>query len=649
MTMTLHTSISKTCLSQQHAIKQRFIREPDPNALPLQWDSLSTHGHTLESGNNANKDLSNFTLAKQFGDRISVHCCQHAEPSDAAMALLWRFSAASGLTMVSNNQPAHTLKYIPSVLEFKHAKVAVPADSAFLFSPRHSDLIRTARRSPPGATAVLVSQEDDAVLRQVADLMARRPDMQVYGCTPRLPHGPQAGNPSGAGLDAFSRVSALRTGGSAFVARPLSHRDALWLCKQTHFPCSARMVMFAPFGQHGIDRPLFRQWMQNHPDAVKHQITRAIKPDAETSTSLLPEDLMLSSTATGATERLKNLRRSLRTLGTTAVFGSSGHIGSAITEALSGKLPLFALCRKPEDKPVHAMSSPRYVMRQTKHLPPEANVKTAFLSASVPWKQDPQTGKIIFDRAALLEDNLKQVVIPMLRELPKSVRLLQVITNPSSDLAYAAWLLRPDLAEHSAITAHVGTDVTRQRAHVLYPEQTDTWFTLGPHSPQQLNVDLAAGRIDEQIAVMGKTLSQQAGDRSVIDPTAMASIVEATELLNHKASSFGLPLGKEEAELLSGFMAQMGQPIAVSEGIAITLPRDSARQIRWDMLKEASKIPGFATGARQAIDEMESAKRSILNLIGEQIKHNRPDLAHQVNEPWLLKHRSDLLNLLHTG
>jgi len=484
----------------------------------------------------------------------------------------------------------------------------------------------------------VVDTIDHEAARHLALLGSLRSDLTLVGCTAALPDGPHQLIPNAIGMDAFDRAANLRAGGSSFVAGVLSRRDAAWINQTTASTLKAGDVMFAPFGAQGIDRTLFSRWQQEMPQRVQECIELAVKPHVE----LLPLAL-IAPPSVDSNPGLRNLRHAIRKLGPTVVFGATGNIGSAIVETLGGKIPVHAISRQGSSEALNRLGSPEHPVRQCAALPADAAVSTVFLTASVPWLRCPRTNRIIFDRTALLEDNLQNVLIPQLRQIPPETKVVQIITNPSSDLTYAAWLLRPDLAH--AVSAHVGTDIVRQHAHVSQPNRPETWFTFGPHSPAQVNVDLAAGTIDPAIAVMGKTLNDEAGDRSVIDPTGLSSIVEAARLHTNQASCYGLPLSAQEAFELSEFMdREMGRPVVVSEGIAPTLPRDGQRRIRWDMLRKAGSVLGFPDLALRALQEMETGRQQVVEALVRRVRARHPQPG-TIDAKWILCNRDKLLTI----
>lgn len=174
--------------------------------------------------------------------------------------------------------------------------------------------------------------------------------------------------------------------------------------------------------------------------------------------------------------------------------------------------------------------------------------KTIFLTASVP--KPVRDGKVVTDRPAIMRGNL-EVMVGALRKIPATVGQIQVITNPSTEMAFAAWLLRPDLPG-AVVACHAGTDTTRQRARVIDPDRPDTYFTLGPHEKEQVNVDLEAregqGAIDEAIPTMGGDITRRSGGQAATVTTGLASLNEAYDIYTGKPGSYAVPLTAPEAE-----------------------------------------------------------------------------------------------------
>ena len=74
----------------------------------------------------------------------------------------------------------------------------------------------------------------------------------------------------------------------------------------------------------------------------------------------------------------------------------------------------------------------------------------------------------------------------------------------------------------------------------------------------------------------------------------------------------------------------------MSEGIAPTLPRDSQRQIRWDMLRRAGGIPEFPDRMHTALQEMETGRMQILEALVRRANARQPQ-AGTVNVQWVLE------------
>ncbi len=578
------------------------------------------------------------------------------EPGKDAMALLYKFCGTPSLNIVSSAKSPHLLEYLPGqIVKVEHAVVlepSAPSTSAFMLNTSLDELKKNAGRFPADSRIIISGNDSRSVAQQVAYLSHVRADLQVSGHASTI-HDPD--NIRGA-VDAFRRVGTMLCGDTAVVTAPLKASDSAWVARKTGCRVPTGTAIPASFDAAGnLDRKAFSAFLRAERPGVNQSLTQAIDAFNELD---LPA---ASESAVAGQAQIRYMRRpkpenayhvdaDIKSLGKVMVFGSTGNVGSALVEVFSGRTTVYAMKRNIEKSPVDSLGSPAYPVFELsdKEIPEGLIPDTVFLAASAPRPTDAH-GRIIVDRAAMLEANLEQILIPALRKLPSGVRLVQVITNPCSDMAFAAWLLRPDLA--GKISGHAGTDLVRQQRHVARPEDPGAYFTFGPHSPGQVNVDLADNRIDPDIAVKGNDIARRSGGQPATDPTALSSILEAINISRQVRSSYALPLTAQEARALTRFLDEatpQGQAAhTVSEGLAITVPRKSDGTIDWDMLRQASDtIPGFAGKANAAVAELENGRRNVLDKLIRLVITRHPELPTPPDHDWILANRHRLLDLV---
>ena len=607
-------------------------------------------------------------LAKAFGNSVTVYSspsneARHPhnpdrlpEPGRDAMALLYKFCGTPSLRIISSVKSPHLLEYLPGqIVNVQHSVAldpAAPSTSAFILNTAFDELKDNAARFPVKSRVVVAGNDSRSVAQQVAFLSHARADLQVIGHASTL-HDPD--NTRGA-IDAFRRVGTMLCGETAVVMVALKARDSAWVGRQIGCRVPAGTVIPAPFNTRGdLDRKAFAAFLRAEGSDANQNLMKAIEAFNELDLPTMSRD------GVARKSRILRLRwpkpgdarhvdAGIAALGKVMVFGSTGNVGSALIEVMSGRTTVYAMKRNISKDPVDALGSPTHPVFElnAKEIPEGIIPDTVFLAASAPRPTD-EKGRIIVDRAAMLGANLEQVLIPAIGKLPADIRLVQVITNPCSDMAFAAWLLRPDLA--GKIFGHSGTDMVRQQQHVACPGDPGSYFTFGPHSPGQVNADLARNAIDPDIAVKGNDIARRSGGQPATDPTALSSILEAINITNHVRSSYALPLTALEAAELSSLLAEAtprGQdPQAVSEGVAITVPRNGDGAIDWDMLRKASdNIPEFAGKANAAVAELEGGRRSVLDKLVRMVGAKHPELRAHLNHDWVLANRDRLLSMV---
>jgi hypothetical protein len=634
----------------------------------------------------------------------SAHVDALPEPGSDAMALAYKFSGMDHIHFISSHKSPHLLEYHPrSIINLCHSSKLNDVDrpqSTFLLNTTEDEVKQNAGEFPKNADVIVSNNAMRSVIHQVALLGRMRPDLRIYG---HASFTRDDKNQKGA-IEAFRRVGALLEGEKSVVVHVLNEQDRHWIARETGVEMPPGAAIQAGFDRHGkLDRKSFLAELNSRrPDpaevvtallgagsaavlrASNEEDRQAIGQAGASGTagrvishkgtsnrddfianlqSFRQMNAMLDLSAVTplqagapATGRIRDaLRRALpnrkdplKALGTVLLLGSTGNVGDGILRALSGRVRIDAPVRDTARvKDASYLGNMKYPVRQlplaTYGAQGNPGADTVFIAASAP------RDKSRTDRAGQLIPNIDGVMIPLLPKIPASARLVQVITNPCADMAFAVWLLRPDLA--GKIASHSGTDIVRQQEHVAKPHDANSFFTFGPHSPKQLNVDLAAKRIDPSIATKANDINKRSGGQATTDPTSLSSIYEAMNILTGKQSSYAFPLTREEASRLQRFLRESGTPslrdIEVHEGTAPTLPRKH-REIHWDLLEKGRRVPGFLDHVALAIEELNLGRLTVLQHIASEVARRQPKSADgaQVDLEWALRHRDGLLSLL---
>lgn len=610
-------------------------------------------------------------LAKNFGNDVLVFSSPSAnvyksdkldalpEPGGDAMALAYKFGGAATVSLISSHKSPHLLEYHPrSIVNIEHSYVLtvdMKADSAFFLNTSREELQNNAGKIPKNASVIISNNSMESVAGQVALLNHMRPDLKVYGHASAL-DDPK--NNKGA-IEAFRRVGTILGGKTAAIVRPLNKADSRWIKKMTEVDIPTGAAIPALFDSAGkLGRKAFLEHYKFRSLDTKQNLEEFI----DIYNALNLSDVPLSEAPNGhagvngmrsaqkihdrLVEPFSNNQDQLKKLGKVLLLGSTGNVGDGILRALSGRVEIDAPVRDPSRTAAKDhLGNGKHPVRQfslASYTKEDFAADTAFIAAAVPRE------KGTTDRAGQLKPNLMQVMIPLMAKIPANVRLIQVITNPCADMAYAAWLLRPDLA--GKISSHSGTDLVRQQNHVQHPNDPETYFTFGPHSPNQVNVDLDKNFVDASIATKASDINRRSGGQATTDPTSLSSIYEALNIIDVKQSSYALPLTTSEAEELQRFLRESGNEalkhIEVHEGLAPTLPRKNGA-INWGMLQRArDDVPGFLPKAVPAIDELVLGRNTVLDIIAHMVNEKRPDLAERVDHEWVLQNRARLLGIL---
>jgi hypothetical protein len=619
---------------------------------------------------NAPKPTGDMKVAERFGKNVIVYSSPSAnvkksrnpdalpEPGGDAMALAYKFCGAGKISLISSHKSPHLLEYHPrSIVNIEHSvslTEGMEADSAFFLNTSREELQQNAVNIPQGACVTISNNASEQVAEQVALLAHIRPDLQVYG------HASVFTDPKNnkGAIEAFRRVGSILGGEKAVVTRVLRKADSAWIEKKTGVKISAGTAIPALFDKTGrLDRKSF---LDNVNIAILEDPARTkLEQFSGLYNRLNLPEVAQEKTGIFGMQSIKKMLNSasllktqekqqdqLEKLGKVLIFGSTGNVGDGILRALSGRVEIDAPVRNPArvsaadhlgniTRPVRQLALDKYSQNGF-------SADTAFIAASAPRDKNRT------DRAGQLIPNFEQVMIPLMAKIPANVKLVQVITNPCADMTYAAWLLRPDLA--GKISSHSGTDLVRQQEHVTNRHNPDTYFTFGPHSPNQVNVDLPSKSIDPDIPTKANNINQRSGGQATTDPTSLSSIYEALNIVTGEQSSYAIPLTASEAGELQAFfhaseVAELKE-IVVSEGLAFTLPRKNG-EINWGMLAQArDQVPEFMQKIIPAIDELNLGRKTILDHVVSMVKEKRPELAGQVNHAWVLQNRPSLLAML---
>ncbi|WP_258398726.1 hypothetical protein [Herbaspirillum rubrisubalbicans] len=621
----------------------------------------------------APKPSGDINIAKRFGKNVIVYSSPSSnvkkspnpdalpEPGGDAMALAYKFCGSGKISLISSHKSPHLLEYHPrSIVNIQHSESlteGMQGDSAFFLNTSREELQQNVKNIPHGACVTISNNAGEQVAEQVALLAHVRPDLQVYG------HASMFADPKNnkGAIEAFRRVGAILGGEKSVVMRPLNKADSSWIRNTTGVDISAGTAIPALFDKAGkLDRKSFLDNFKATPHNPEQEeiartklqqfaaIYNALDLREVTADTKKKKTGILASIMNGPSVSSKAEKQSdpLEKLGKVLIFGSTGNVGDGILRALSGRVEIDAPVRNPaRASAADHLGNVKYPVRQlalSAYSQNDFSADTAFIAASAP------RDKSRTDRAGQLIPNLEQVMIPLMAKIPSNVKLVQVITNPCADMTYAAWLLRPDLA--GKISSHSGTDIVRQQEHVADRDNRDTYFTFGPHSPNQVNVDLSTNVIDRSIATKASDINRRSGGQATTDPTSLSSIYEALNIVSGEQSSYAIPLTAIEAEKLQDFLhtseSEELKNIVISEGLAFTLPRKNG-EINWEMLEKArDQVPDFMRNTLPSIEELNLGRQTILDHIVSVIQKKRPELAAQVDQEWVLQHRHQLLEIL---
>jgi hypothetical protein len=569
------------------------------------------------------------------------------------------------------------------------------------------------------ATVVLTGMSPAVITENMAFLHALRPDLKLFGHSAPISstgQEPQNYNRSVGPIEAFRSVSANLVGSTVEIIRILNTDDAQWVADETKLPVKSGTAMMASFDKAGnLDRELFRTALQENAEATKGRLSVSINAQASAQVKLTTAAAQKVSTLIAATMQSRSdegigkmpgtpvisdeVQLRINSLGPVVVVGGTGNIGGAIAQALGGKVQeLITINRTLGKKPFDHLGTPELPVREQKDFKNIDPTSTVFVTASVDWRRDDK-GEIVFDRNALIGDNTK-ALLPTIKQLHPDARKVVIISNPCSELTAVVAFLRPDLTK--ILLAHAGTDAVRSQLRnptrsaenpnpsvslsqnsansseisVTTPSQNlgqdempksaiqmarDGWqpaqAVVGPHAPEMVVAYPVSKHIDPEVSVLGKTLADEAGGRSVTDPTALSAIDEASGALLGLPGSYAQVLTAKEASELTALMTRWGVPLEVPTGIAPTLPRDNQGAIDWNMLNalKDSVFPGedsqpdqsYTSKVFHALKTMANNFDISLNCIAELVREKNPGLDEtegcEIDKQWVLNHQEQLL------
>jgi hypothetical protein len=639
--------------------------------------------------------------------------------------LMWKFIGSANIGVVSQEQPSHELKYLPPELvnaehsqtlaDFEAAETVFMLDTDTHNQPNvaNQHLLDSAMHVSEHAKVVLTGTHPAEIAENVSFLHALRPDVEIFGHA--HPEGVRCSSHDArreGPIEAFRSVSANLKGETVPVVRPLSESDAEWVATLTKQAVKAGTAVNAYFNESGmLDRQLFSDAfaldqtgtlarvsseVNAHGRAIaKLQTQAATNAQVTIAAGLQSRRNEAPQPMPGIAVKPGEVRERFASIGSAIVVGGTGNIGTAMTEAMGGKIPVDTVNRTLSKKRFdHSGTADFPVNEHTNFSTIADKTGTVFVTASVPWKTDPKTGEIIFDRNALIEDNIK-ALLPIFKNLPQESRKIVIVSNPCSELTAIAALLRPDLA--SKLLAHAGTDAVRNKlrntdrspansnpsisleedpndADVVTVRPADPMIhggntpasalemaragqqpaqaVVGPHAPEMVAAVPGLKRIDSKVNILGKILSDEAGGRSVTDPTALSAIEEASNSLLELPGSYAQVLTRKESKALTALMKRWHTPVAVPEGIAPTLPRDSRGRVDWKMLKASkdSILEGKDGEANQTYPEKVSAALQTMadnfelsvGCLAKVVREKNPELG-EIDNQWVLDNRADLL------
>jgi hypothetical protein len=453
-----------------------------------------------------------------------------------------------------------------------------------------NSFVQFAYQAPAGSTVVIPTSNGQTVA-SLGQLL--RPDVNWMGASDNafINNGSTRSDQQAA-LSAVTAVALPGDGPGAIstnVARPLNADDARWMSGQAGVTVPPGLVVSARFDAQGnLNRAAFQQQYAQSPDAANSSIRQltaereqgitqlqalanannagltAQQFDAALSNPVQSRAMFGVDAATDGPQRRLPSEASPQVdyapLGNVAVIGGTGRIGTAVTAQLGGEVPsLISVSRKSTQEELPPGATWAADLRE------HSGVDTVFITASADWRRE--NGKIIFDRSALLSDNIA-ILMDQLGSIPPGSTVISVM-NPSNTMAWVIHTLRPDLKAYG----HEGTDLGRLLARTPNaPGEQGILF--GPHSPNLVAVDRNNNQ-QPVVPVVGQIYAQMSGNSATLT-TASSAVSEAVNIRSGLSGSYAAPLSQDDAAWLTQMMRThvSGWTQEIPKGLVVAAPMD---------------------------------------------------------------------------
>jgi hypothetical protein len=543
------------------------------------------------------------------------------------------------------------------------------------------DFVRFAYQLPAGANVTVATNEGQSFATFGHKL---RPDVNWSGNSSYATFlgGRSADSTAQLAVSAVTDASALangREGGN--LARPLPADDARFLSDALGVSVPDGLVISAPFdGRGNLERSSFMRQYSRDPGAARASLLHATadwndgqsrvrgfaignRPELAGTTfpQLIANPTQLANLL-GINPPSARINQVLpvtqspspdySVLGKTAVLGATSKAGGAALAQLADKVPLVGVSRSNIQAEM-----PRGVTWSNR-VP--SDVKTVVVTAAVPWRTDPVTKAIIFDRKVLVQDNIN-VVLPYLDSIPRGATV-NVVTNPSNTIAWVVQALRPDLK----VLGHEGTDVGRLDA------RNRDGLLFGLHSPFLVATD-RNGNPDPVVPVAGNIYAR--GGYSATNTTGTWAVTETVRARQGIPGNYAVALKPDDAAWLTQLARThiTGWDREIPTGMVVTAPinpangtllraqieslfqkfaADERAGITYTALRPIPKSPNFnrvqlrpTQLLSQALQELFNERGYALEALHNIVSEKHPELR-QVPIEQLLADPANLLRLL---
>jgi hypothetical protein len=480
--------------------------------------------------------------------------------------------------------------YSQSLAPYQNVNTAFYARPTDIADPQSlKSFVQFAYQAPAGSTVVIPTKNGQTVA-SLGQLL--RPDVKWMGASDNaFINNSSTRSDQQAALAAVKAVALPGNDLNAIstnVARPLNASDAKWMAERTGVEVPPGLVVSAPFDAQGkLNRAAFQQQHAGNPETANASI-RQLTSEREqgvtqlralatgNGTELTPQDFnralsnpVQSRAMFGVDAAMDGPQRRLPStaspqvdyapLGNVAVIGGTGNIGTAISAQMGGEVPsLISVSRSSNQAQLPPGATWAANLRE------HPDVNTVFITASADWRRDPQ-GNIIFDRSALLSDNV-DILLPQLGSIPRGSTVISVM-NPSNTMAWVIHTLRPDLKAYG----HEGTDLGRLLARTPNA-QGEQGILFGPHSPNLVAVDRNNNQ-QPVVPVVGQVYSQMSGQSATLT-TASSAVSEALNIRSGRSGSYAAPLSQDDATWLTQMMRThvTGWTQEIPKGLVVAAP-----------------------------------------------------------------------------